>query len=89
MGKNKTKKSIIIQTVIVFSLCLILLVLISIQFVKIWELKSNQNDINNKIAQIQQENKNYSDELDYYNSNDYLEDQAHNENKYNTNKAYY
>ena len=89
MGRNKTKKSIIIQTVIVFTLCVILLILITAQFVKIWELRSSQNDINNKIAQIQQENQNYSDELDYYNSNDYIEDQAHANNRYDSNKAYY
>ena len=83
MGKNKTKKSIIIQTAVVFGLCLILLILLSVQFAKIWELRSSQSEINNKIAQLTEENKKYSDELDYYNSSDYLEDQAHLQNKYN------
>ena len=85
MGKNKTKKSIIIQTVIVFSLCVILLVLLAVQFAKIWELRNSQNDINNKIPQITEENKKYSDELDYYNSSDYIEDQAHAKNRYYNN----
>ena len=89
MNSNKTKKSIIIQTVIVFSLCLILLILIVFQFVKIWDLRNSQNEMNNKISQLQQENAKYSDELDYYNSYDYLEDQAHRYNKHDGSKVYY
>lgn len=87
--KSKTKKSIIIQTVVVFSLCFILLIFITFQFVKIWDLKNTQYDISNKISQLQQENAQYSDELDYYNSYDYLEDQAHMQNKHDVNKTYY
>ena len=89
MGNKMTKKSLIIQTIIVFSLCLLLVVLIGFQFARIWDLRDRQAEIDEKISQIQQENATYSDELDYYLSDDYLEDVAHLYNKKDSSKIYY
>ena len=85
---SQTKKSIIVQTIIAFSLCVILLILLVFQFSNLWQLKLEQNALNEQIQALQNQNVKYSDQLDYYLSDDYLEDIAHKHNKYNPNKEY-
>ena len=86
---SKTKKSIIIQTIIAFSLCLILVVALIFQFTHLYELKIKQTELQQTLSQLQEQNAMYSDQLEYFQSPDYIEDIAREQNKGNPNVDYY
>lgn len=89
MENSKTKKAIVVQTVIAFVLCLILLVLIIFQFSSIIQLRQEQATLDRQLQDLVNNNSEYSDQLDYYLSDDYLEDIAHEHNKYKPGVDYY
>lgn len=86
---SKTKKSIIIQTIIAFSLCLILVVALIFQFTHLYELKIKQTELQQTLSQLEEQNAMYSDQLEYFQSPDYIEDIAREQNKGNPNVDYY
>jgi len=86
---SKTKKSIIIQTIIAFSLCLILVVALIFQFTHLYELRTKQTELQQTLSQLQDQNAMYSDQLEYFQSPDYIEDIAREQNKGNPNVDYY
>lgn len=85
---SKIKKTIVVQTIIAFSLCVILFILLIFQFNNLWQLKSEEKALNEQIQALQSQNAKYSDQLDYYLSDYYLEDIAHKHHKYDPNKEY-
>lgn len=86
---NNTKKSIVIQTVISFCLILLLVVLICFQFSQIWKLRNDQKVLNSQLQSLKNEVVEYSDLMDYYSSDEYLEDLARAQDKHKPGISYY
>jgi cell division protein FtsL len=76
MRQDDAKRVMKIQVTILIIVSIILLIILAFQFSNSWKKRADAQNLENQINQIEQENKETQDLIDYYNSDDYLEDYA-------------
>jgi cell division protein FtsB len=76
MEETKLKNRIKLISVICALVLFILLSLLVFEYIKFWQLKNKENQLNQRIEELSRLKENYTNEVDYKQSDAYIEEYA-------------